>query len=247
MNDKTHFGFEEVSVKDKAKRVAGVFHSVASKYDLMNDLMSLGTHRLWKHTAIQRLGLRRGHKVLDIAGGTGDLTLKMLPIVGSDGQVTLSDINSSMLSQGRDRLLNKGITQNVTFAQVDGESLPFADNTFDRITVGFGLRNMTDKAKALNAIYRALKPGGRLLVLEFSKPVVPGLNKIYDLYSFQLLPKIGKAVAQDEDSYRYLAESIRKHPDQNTLTQMFYDAGFDDCDYENLSGGIVAIHRGYKY
>ncbi len=245
--DTTHFGYEQVAVGEKSKKVAGVFHSVASKYDVMNDLMSMGTHRIWKFIAINMLGFRRGHTVLDIAGGTGDLAAKMAPIVGPKGLVVLSDINSSMLAQGRDRMLNKGLVTNIDYALINGEELPFADNTFDRITLGFGLRNMTDKDKALAAIYRVLKPGGRLLVLEFSKPVFPGLDKIYDLYSFSLLPKIGKFIAKDEDSYRYLAESIRKHPDQDTLLEMFRKAGFEDCDYHNLSGGIVAIHRGYKY
>ena len=245
--DNTHFGYQQVPIEEKAKKVAGVFHSVASKYDLMNDLMSLGTHRLWKRAAISMLGLRRGQTVLDIAGGTGDLSAKMLPLVGRDGLVVLSDINASMLNQGRDRMLNQGVTSNLVYAQVNGENLSFANNTFDRIVVGFGLRNMTHKDKALCAMYQALKPGGRLLVLEFSKPVLPGLDKVYDFYSFHVLPKIGQLVAKDADSYRYLAESIRKHPDQDTLLSMMNDARFEDCDYQNLSGGIVSIHRGYKY
>jgi len=245
--EKTHFGYEEVNVKDKQERVANVFHSVAEKYDVMNDLMSLGIHRLWKRKAIQLLNVRPGHSVLDLAGGTGDLTEKIAPIVGSQGNVTLSDINSSMLMTGKDRLLDAGITNNVTFVLANAETLPFADNSFDRIIIGFGLRNVTDKDKALASMYRVLKPGGRLIVLEFSKPTFPGLKPVYDAYSFSVLPWLGKTLLNDPDSYQYLAESIRMHPDQNTLKSMMQTAGFEECDYHNQSGGIVAIHRGYKF
>lgn len=244
---KTHFGYEEVNVEDKQARVANVFHSVAEKYDVMNDLMSLGIHRLWKKKAIQLLNVRPGHHVLDLAGGTGDLTEKIAPIVGSQGKVTLSDINSSMLMTGRDRLLDAGISNNIECVLANAEILPFVDNTFDRIIIGFGLRNVTDKQKALESMFRVLKPGGRLIVLEFSKPTLPGLKPIYDAYSFSVLPWLGKTLLNDPDSYQYLAESIRMHPDQKTLKNMMQTAGFEECDYHNQSGGIVAIHRGYKF
>lgn len=244
---KTHFGYETVDTQEKAKRVADVFHSVAEKYDLMNDLMSLGIHRFWKQQAIKLLNVRQGQVVLDLAGGTGDLTEKIAPIVGNQGNIILSDINSSMLMTGKDRLLDAGIIDNVDYALANAETLPFADNTFDRIIIGFGLRNVTDKQKALESMFRVLKPGGRMLVLEFSKPTLPGLKPIYDTYSFSVLPWLGKKLLNDADSYRYLAESIRMHPDQQTLKKMMEDAGFEDCDIQNLSGGIVAIHRGYKF
>lgn len=246
-NTKTHFGFEEVDAKDKADRVAEVFHSVAEKYDLMNDLMSLGIHRFWKHFAIQLFGLRQGQTVLDIAGGTGDLTAKISEKIGKTGKVILSDINSSMLDVGKDRMIDRGLFGNITFAQANAEILPFADNTFDRIIIGFGLRNVTDKQKALESMFRVLKPGGRLVILEFSKPIVPGLKSIYDVYSFKILPWLGKTVLNDANSYRYLAESIRMHPDQDTLKNMLNTAGFDNVDYHNLTGGIVAVHRGFKF
>ena len=246
-DQKTHFGYEQVSVKDKAKRVADVFHSVAEKYDLMNDLMSLGVHRLWKNHAVTLLNVHSGHRVLDVAGGTGDLTEKIARRVGDNGKVVLSDINNSMLMTGKDRLLDAGIIANIDFVLANAEILPFDDNTFDRIIIGFGLRNVTDKQKALSAMFRVLRPGGRLIILEFSTPTLPMLKPIYDTYSFTVLPWLGKRLLNDSDSYRYLAESIRKHPDQHTLKNMMQTAGFEQCDYHNKTGGIVAIHRGYKF
>lgn len=245
-NSTTHFGYETVKTKEKAERVAGVFHSVAAKYDVMNDLMSGGIHRLWKRFTIEVSGVRAGNSVLDIAGGTGDLAAKFSKIVGSDGCVVLADINASMLGVGRDKLIDKGVFGNIQFAQADAQYLPFPDNTFDCITIAFGLRNVTDKDLALKSMHRVLKPGGRLLVLEFSKPTNPIIEKIYDRYSFSLLPKMGKLVANDEDSYRYLAESIRMHPDQDTLKSMMLDAGFASCDYYNMTSGVVALHKGTK-
>ncbi len=245
-SDTTHFGYQQVPVEEKVERVAGVFHSVAAKYDLMNDLMSFGVHRIWKHFTIQLAGVRRGQRVLDLAGGTGDLAARFASIVGPAGEVVLADINDSMLKVGRENLTNKGVVGNVKYVQANAERLPFPDNHFNCITIAFGLRNVTDKDAALRSMYRVLKPGGRLLVLEFSKPVVPGLNKLYDAYSFTLLPLMGKLVTNDADSYRYLAESIRMHPDQETLRAMMEQAGFERCDYHNLTGGIVAVHRGFK-
>lgn len=243
----THFGFEQVAVNEKTAKVTEVFHSVAEKYDLMNDLMSFGIHRFWKHFAIQLCSIRSGQSVLDLAGGTGDLSRKLSPLVGHDGKVIIADINAAMLKVGRNRLLDAGLHKNIECIQADAEQLPFADHYFDCIIIGFGLRNVTDKQKSLESMFRVLKPGGRLIVLEFSKPNIPLLKSLYDTYSFKLLPKLGKWVAQDEASYRYLAESIRMHPDQDTLRGMMETAGFEDCDYHNLSGGIVALHRGYKY
>ena len=243
--DTTHFGYKEVPVEEKASHVAGVFHSVAQRYDVMNDLMSMGVHRLWKRFTLNASGVRPGARVLDIAGGTGDLTLKFSEMVGESGQVVLADINASMLNVGRDRLTDEGAVGNIEYVQANAETLPFPDNSFDCITIAFGLRNVTDKDKALRSMYRVLKPGGQLLVLEFSKPA-EWFSPVYDLYSFKLLPKIGKLVSNDEDSYRYLAESIRKHPDQQTLLEMVEDAGFVDCRYHNMTGGIVAVHRGIK-
>jgi demethylmenaquinone methyltransferase/2-methoxy-6-polyprenyl-1,4-benzoquinol methylase len=242
----THFGYETVDAIEKAGRVAGVFHSVADNYDLMNDLMSAGIHRLWKHMTIEMSGVRKGHKVLDIAGGTGDLAAKFSKIVGSEGSVVLADINESMLKVGRDRLIDRGITENVTFSQADAQYLPFPDNTFNVITIAFGLRNVTDKDMALRSMLRVLKPGGKLLILEFSKPTSSLLSKIYDTYSFNVLPRLGKVFANDSDSYKYLAESIRMHPDQSTLLQMLDSAGFENTDFHNMTGGVVALHRGIK-
>ena len=249
MSDKpttTHFGFEEVPFAAKADKVAGVFHSVASKYDLMNDLMSGGVLRLWKRFAIEVSGVRPGHKVLDIAGGTGDLAYQFASLVGEAGLVVLSDINSSMLSVGRNRLFNLGVNKNVKYAQLDAQYLPFADNSFDCISIAFGLRNVTDKPLALASMLRVLKPGGRLLVLEFSKPENTVLEKIYDEYSFRVLPLMGKLIANDASSYRYLAESIRMHPDQDTLKAMMDAAGYTNTEYYNMTGGIVALHKGVK-
>ena len=242
----THFGFRDVSESEKAGLVGKVFHSVAGKYDLMNDLMSLGAHRIWKKFAVDQSGVHRDSQVLDVAGGTGDMAALFSKRLGPKGRVVVSDINESMLSLGRDRLIDKGITGKTEFTLADAEALPFEDNLFDCVCVAFGLRNMTHKQKALESMYRVTKPGGYLLVLEFSKPVLPGLDKLYDVYSFKLLPFMGRLVADDEDSYRYLAESIRKHPDQETLKQMMDRAGFSKSHYFNLSGGIVALHKGYK-
>ena len=245
-NDTTHFGYEQVKVADKAKRVAGVFHSVAAKYDLMNDLMSGGIHRLWKRFTIELSGVRSGHCVLDIAGGTGDLAAKFSRLVGKDGQVILADINESMLRVGREKLINQGIAGNVHYTQANAQFLPFPDNSFDCITIAFGLRNVTDKDQALRDMLRILKPGGCLLVLEFSKPRHALLEKAYDTYSFNVLPLMGKLIANDADSYRYLAESIRMHPDQETLKSMMLDAGYCECKYYNMTGGVVALHKGIK-
>ncbi|APC94901.1 bifunctional demethylmenaquinone methyltransferase/2-methoxy-6-polyprenyl-1,4-benzoquinol methylase UbiE [Francisella tularensis subsp. novicida] len=246
-NKTTDFGFTQVPWEEKQKKVAGVFHSVAAKYDLMNDLMSFGIHRIWKKQTIAKSGVRKGDNVLDLAGGTGDLAYKFCQMVGQQGKVILSDINSSMLEVGKEKLTNKGCVGNIEYVQANAECLPFPDNYFDCITISFGLRNVTDKEKALASMCRVLKPGGRLLVLEFSKPIIPLLSKVYDEYSFKALPFLGKIITQDAESYKYLAESIRKHPDQQTLKQMMYDAGFDNVEYQNMSGGIVALHIGYKY
>jgi len=242
----THFGFEEVAWQEKAKRVRGVFDSVAPQYDLMNDLMSGGLHRLWKQFALSQTHLRPGQRALDVAGGTGDLSRGLAAQVGKQGLVVLSDINGSMLAHGRDRLIDRGLVQGVQYVQANAECLPFADNSFDCITIGFGLRNVTDKDAALRSMLRVLKPGGQLLILEFSAPTAPGLKPLYDAYSFKILPRLGELIAKDADSYRYLAESIRKHPDQETLLGMLQAAGFTNSRYHNLTGGIVALHRGYK-
>jgi len=247
MSEKTtDFGYKKVNVEEKAGKVAEVFHSVANNYDLMNDLMSAGIHRLWKRVTIEMSGVRSGNSVLDIAGGTGDLAAKFARIVGPEGTVVLADINDSMLKVGRDRLVDRGITANVRFSQADAQHLPFPDNCFDVISIAFGLRNVTDKDMALRSMLRVLKPGGRLLVLEFSKPANPLLSKIYDGYSFNVLPKLGKLFANDADSYQYLAESIRMHPDQEKLLGMMDKAGFANTDYHNMTGGVVALHRGVK-
>ena len=245
-NDSTDFGFKTVPKNEKADLVEGIFNSVADRYDLMNDLMSIGIHRIWKRFTIELSAVREGNSVLDIAGGTGDLAIKFSDIVGSNGTVVLADINESMLKVGRDKLLDKRWRPNINFVQTDAEKLPFPDATFECITIAFGLRNVTDKSAALKSMYRALKPGGRLLILEFSKPTNEVLARAYDAYSFHILPLMGKIVANDSDSYKYLAESIRMHPDQEALQALVEDAGFSDCDYYNMTGGIVAIHRGIK-
>jgi demethylmenaquinone methyltransferase/2-methoxy-6-polyprenyl-1,4-benzoquinol methylase len=242
----THFGYKQVPAEEKAGLVRGVFDSVASRYDLMNDLMSLGIHRLWKRHTVELAGVRRGQRVLDLAGGTGDLAERFAGIVGAEGEVVLTDINAAMLGRGRDRLMDLGVAGNVRYAQVDAERVPFPNDYFDCVTIGFGLRNVTHKQRALDEMYRVLRPGGRALVLEFSHPASKPLAKAYDLYSFSVLPTLGRMVAGDPESYRYLAESIRMHPDQETLRSMMEQAGFERCSYFNLSGGIVAIHRGYK-
>jgi len=240
----THFGYKTVEADKKAELVAGVFHSVAAKYDIMNDVMSFGIHRFWKREVS---GARPGMKVLDLAGGTGDLTAKFSHLVGDKGEVVLADINDSMLKVGRTKLRDKGIVNNVSYVQANAEALPFPDNHFDIITIAFGLRNVTDKDAALRSMNRVLKPGGKLLVLEFSKPQHEIMRKVYDLYSFKVLPKMGELITKDADSYEYLAESIRMHPDQDTLKQMMVDAGFEQVDYTNMTDGIVALHRGYKF
>ena len=245
MEKTTHFGFQQVDVDQKQGLVKGVFDSVASKYDLMNDVMSLGTHRLWKNYTIASSNVSKGDTVLDIAGGTGDLAIKFRKKVGDSGKVVLSDINGSMLEEGRKNLINHGVID-VDFIQANAESLPFEDNTFDCVSIAFGLRNVTHKNIALKQMHRVLKKGGSLLVLEFSKVENEMLEKIYDAYSFNLIPKLGQFFANDEDSYQYLAESIRKHPDQETLKTMALDAGFGFCEYHNLSGGIVALHKAIK-
>ncbi len=243
----THFGFRQVPEGEKARLVRSVFDSVAGKYDLMNDLMSLGIHRIWKRIALQLSHVRYGEQVLDLAGGTGDMTALFRERVGDRGRVVLSDINAEMLTRGRDRLIDAGVTGGVEFAQIDAEKLPFPDNSFDCVCIAFGLRNVTHKDSALRSMYRVLKPGGRLIVLEFSEVQGALFRKTYDLYSFKLLPLMGKLVANDEESYRYLAESIRMHPNQETLKQMMSEAGFDRCEYFNLTQGVVAVHRGYKF
>lgn len=243
----TDFGYQQVPLHEKAQRVRQVFDSVAHNYDLMNDLMSGGVHRLWKKFTLSQTGLRPGQRALDVAGGTGDLAAGMTRQVGKDGLVVLTDINAAMLAEGRDALTDRGIVGNVRYSIANAERLPFPDGTFDCITIGFGLRNVTDKAAALRSMARVLRPGGQLLVLEFSHPAVPGLQPIYDAYSFSVLPWLGKVVAKDEASYRYLAESIRKFPKQDVLRDMMTEAGLEGCRYHNLSGGIVALHRGWKY
>ena len=244
--DKTDFGFTQVDKDRKADMVAGVFHSVAAKYDIMNDLMSGGIHRVWKHFTIQSSGVREGHQVLDIAGGTGDLSASFAKLVGPTGKVILADINASMLNVGRDKLIDNGFGPEIEYLQTDAQFLPFEDNTFHCISIAFGLRNVTDKSLAIAEMYRVLKPGGRLLILEFSKPVSAQLAKIYDTYSFKILPKLGQWVAGDSESYQYLAESIRMHPDQETLKNMMLQGGFEKAEYQNMTGGIVALHRGFK-
>ena len=248
MSDKetTHFGYKEVQKDAKAGMVADVFHSVAARYDLMNDLMSGGIHRIWKRFTIELSGVRKTNAVLDIAGGTGDLAARFAEIVGPEGRVVLADINDSMLQVGRDKLLDQGRQGNIEFVQADAQFLPFPDDSFDCVTIAFGLRNVTDINLALRSMLRVLKPGGRLLVLEFSKPQNSLLSKAYDAYSFTVLPVMGRLVTNDSESYQYLAESIRKHPDQSTLKDMMEDSGFCQCEYHNMTGGVVALHRGVK-
>ncbi len=244
MSKTTHFGFQTVPEEEKAKRVAGVFTSVASKYDILNDLMSVGLHRIWKRFAVGLANVHEGQRVLDIAGGSGDISRLFLDKVGKNGQVILTDINNAMLRVGRDRLLDEG--KATPTAQCDAEHLPFPDNYFDCVSIAFGLRNVTHKDAALREMRRVLRPGGRLIVLEFSKIAKP-LEKFYDLYSFKVLPKMGELIANDPDSYRYLAESIRMHPGQEELKQMMVDAGLERVEYFNMTGGVVAVHRGYKF
>ena len=244
--DKTYFGFKEIEAGDKAGMVAGVFNSVAGKYDIMNDLMSMGIHRLWKKYMIATSGVCPGQRVLDLAGGTGDLAQQLSKKVGASGRVVLSDINASMLEEGRRRMIDGGVSNNMSFVQANAECLPFSDNHFDLITLSFGLRNVTDKDKALRSMHRVLKPGGRTLILEFSRPTHSVIQKIYDEYSFKIIPKLGKVITGDKESYQYLVESIRMHPDQDTLKETVLNAGFDQADYINLTYGVVAIHRGFK-
>ncbi len=242
----TDFGFQKVSSDEKTRRVRQVFTSVAAEYDLMNDLMSLGVHRLWKRHAVHLCSIKKNDQVLDLAGGTGDVAALVKPRLGQDGSLTICDINADMLQHGRDRFINTGMTDGINYVQANAECLPFADNNFDCITIAFGLRNVTDKGKALRSMYSKLKYGSRIMVLEFSRIAIPVLAKLYDQYSFKLIPRIGKLVANDEESYQYLVESIRMHPDQDSLKTMMEAAGFEKVSYLNLSGGIVAIHRGYK-
>lgn len=243
----THFGYQTVDSDKKSSMVADVFRSVAGKYDVMNDLMSFGLHRIWKRFTISQANIKPGQRILDVASGTGDLAKAFAKRVGPNGRVVMTDINEAMLNVGRDRMLDEGIVGNIEFALADAENLPFPSNEFDLVTIAFGLRNVTDKLAALKSMYRVLKPGGKLLVLEFSHPKNKLINQAYDLYSFNVIPKIGKVVANDADSYQYLVESIRMHPDQEKLKTMMLDAGFEDVDYFNLAGGIVALHQGYKY
>lgn len=244
-SDTTHFGYQTVSADDKAGLVRDVFDSVASRYDLMNDLMSAGLHRIWKRYTIDQAALRPGNVVLDLAGGTGDLTRQFARKVGKEGHVVLADINAAMLEQGRRRLVDAGVAGNVSIAQVDAEELPFADRSFDCVAMAFGLRNVTDKNAALISMYRVLKPGGKAMILEFSEPR-KAIKPAYELYSFKVLPTIGKLIADDADSYRYLAESIRMHPNQEELKAMMQESGFKRCRYHNLAAGIVALHVGYR-
>ena len=244
--ESTHFGYKTIPAKDKASYVAGVFDSVANKYDIMNDIMSGGVHRIWKHITVEISRVKPGQKVLDVAGGTGDLAAKFAKRVGLSGHVVLSDINQSMLDIGRDRLIDKGLVKNISYVLADAQMLPFQDDSFDIVSIGFGLRNVTDKDRALISMRRVLRPGGKLLILEFSKPYSDIISKLYDEYSFKIIPKLGKLFANDEGSYKYLAESIRVHPDQETLKQMVQKAGLLNVEYINMSGGIAAVHMGIK-
>ena len=246
-NSTTHFGFKQVATGEKVSMVRDVFDSVANQYDVMNDLMSLGIHRLWKRIAVQLSNVREGDSILDLAGGTGDLTTLFAKRIGKTGKIVLADINSAMLRTGRNRLIDQGLLENITYTQVNAECLPFEDNSFDCVCIAFGLRNVTDKEAALRSMTRVLKPGGRVIVLEFSHPTNKVAEKVYDFYSFNVLPKIGEIVAKDGDSYRYLAESIRMHPKQDELKQMMENAGLERCEYFNMTQGIVAVHRGYKF
>jgi demethylmenaquinone methyltransferase / 2-methoxy-6-polyprenyl-1,4-benzoquinol methylase len=243
----THFGYNEIPISEKVHRVGEVFTSVASKYNLMNDLMSFGLHRFWKQFTVSQAGLRAGQIVLDVAGGSGDLSALFAKKVGPSGLVILTDINASMLNQGREQMLDKGIAGNLNYVQADAEQLPFPSHYFDCISIAFGLRNVTDKAAALRSMYRVLKPGGKLLVLEFSKPASTLLKKAYDLYSFNVIPKLGEWICKDKESYQYLVESIRMHPNQEQLKALMEENGFEDVKYHNLTGGIVALHVGFKY
>ena len=246
-NDNTYFGFQKIGWNEKQDKVNKVFESVSPKYDLMNDLMSFGMHRFWKKIAVRATKSKKNDVVLDLAGGTGDITFYLSKIVGDNGRIILSDINEKMLTLGREKLINQGLLRNITYVQANAEMLPFKANFFDSVIISFGLRNVTEKDKALSQIYRVIKPGGKLVILEFSKLTVPAWNRLYDLYSFNFLPFLGESIAKDKHSYQYLVESIRKHPDQETLKGMMYTAGFDKVFYRNLSLGIVAIHTGYKY
>lgn len=243
----THFGFRDVPLNEKANLVADVFRSVAPKYDLMNDVMSFGLHRLWKRFTIAKADLRPHQFVLDVASGTGDLAIALAKIVGPKGKVIMTDINEAMLQVGRERVEDAGIIGNINYIQANAEHLPFQANYFDCVSIAFGLRNVTDKLTAIQSMYRVLKPGGKLLILEFSHPNISLLNKIYDYYSFNVIPKMGELIANDKASYQYLIESIRMHPNQETLKTMMQESGFEDVEYSNLSGGIVALHKGYKY
>jgi len=246
-NETTHFGYQEVPAVEKQGLVADVFHSVADRYDLMNDLMSGGLHRLWKRRTIAQCQARPGYCMLDVASGTGDLAAAFAKQVGKSGQVIMTDINESMLARGRLRMMDKGHISNIQYVQADAENLPFPANHFDRITIAFGLRNVTQQTRALQSMYRVLKPGGKLLILEFSRMTSPLLRKLYDLYSFKVIPKLGEWITQDSKSYEYLVESIRMHPDQETLKSLMEQAGFEDVNYSNLTGGIVALHQGHKF
>lgn len=246
-NKKTHFGFQEVDSNEKQGLVANVFHDVASKYDLMNDLMSLGLHRIWKSLTCYLADIKPDSQILDLAGGTGDLTKIFAKKLNQNGRIVLSDINNSMIAEGRDKLIDANLVNNIDYVQANAECLPFADNSFDLVTMAFGLRNVTNKSKALESIYRVLKPGGKLFVLEFSKPSSDIVKKAYDFYSFNILPKIGEVVTGKKQHYDYLVESIRMHPSQEDLKQMILDVGFDDCKYNNFHSGIVALHRGFKF
>ena len=244
--ENTHFGYKTILSKNKASYVAGVFDSVAKKYDVMNDIMSGGVHRIWKHITVEISRVKPGQKVLDVAGGTGDLAARFAKRVGPSGHVVLSDINQSMLDVGRDRLIDKGLVKNISYVLADAQMLPFQDDSFDIVSIGFGLRNVTDKDRALISMRRVLRPGGKLLILEFSKPYSDIISKLYDEYSFKIIPTLGKLFANDEGSYKYLAESIRVHPDQEALKQMVQKAGLLNVEYINMSGGIAAVHMGIK-